>query len=300
MTAKIILNPYANRWRSGAQQADLEQALKNAGVDYDLAITQQAGDGFRLASEALSSGFDPIISAGGDGSMNDVINGIMQAAGKQTLPRFGLIPLGTANDLVDNLGMPKEIQESVNIIAAGKTRMLDLCKVNERYFLNNAGIGFEPMVTLTQQRMTRTQGILRYLLAVLRVIAQNPQWDMQLEWDTGSYSGPVTLVSIGNFARTGGIFYTVPHADGFDGKLSFVYGHVPGRMGILGLLPKTMKPAEGNYVEHPAVHEIHSSFLRVRMQPTSPAHADGELFTSAAHELNYSIEPAKLPILLPH
>lgn len=300
MPAKVILNPYANRWKAGAQQAAIESALASAGLDFELAVSPKAGGGTPLAAEAVRAGFDPIISAGGDGSLNDVLNGIMQAVGKNAPPTFGLLPLGTANDLIDNLGLPHSLEQSAQIIAGGHTRMVDLCKANDRYFLNNAGIGFEPTVTLTQQNMTGTQGIVRYLLATLRVIAKNPQWTMQLEWEDGSYSGPVTLVSIGNFPRTGGIFFTVPHADGFDGLLSFVYGHIPNRLGILKVLPKTMKADIGNYVEHPAVHEIHSPWLRVRLQPGSPAHADGELFASAAHELNYSIEPAKLPLLLPH
>lgn len=298
MSAKVILNPYANRWKAGQNEARIASALSNAGVNFDISITQNAKDGQRLAAEAVRSGYKTIISAGGDGSMHAVVNGMMQAVGNQPLPKLALLALGTANDLIDNLHLPHDLDESAQLIAKGFSRKVDLCKVNDRYFLNNAGIGFEPMVTLAQQSMTRTQGILRYLLATLRVIGRNPQWEMQMEWDAGNYSGPVTLVSIANFPRTGGIFYTVPHANGFDGKLSFVYGHIPNRLGILSVLPKTMKPDVGNYVEHPAVHEVHTSFLRVRMQPGSPAHADGELFTSNTQEFTYSIQPAKIPIIV--
>ncbi len=91
---------------------------------------------------------------------------------------------------------------------------------------------------------------MRYLVATLRGVSQNPQWSMQLEWEGGSYAGPVTLVTVGNHVRTGGLFYMTPHADAFDGLLTFVYGFMPTRWQILSLLPRTMKPGAGSYVEH--------------------------------------------------
>lgn len=297
MPAKVILNPYADRWRAGARRPEAEAALKTVGLEYALDVTERPGHGMELASEAVRQGFDPIISAGGDGSLNEVLNGILQAIGDQHPPSLGILPLGTANDVVDNLNMPRDLIQAASVIASGHSRMVDVCEVNGRYFVNNAGIGLEPYVTSIQQRMTHTSGILRYLLATLTAISHNPQWEMQLDWQDGHHAGPVTLVSIGNFPRTGGIFYTAPHADGFDGLLTFVYGYIPSRVGILQVLPKTMKAGKGNYVEHPSVHEAHSPWLRVRVSPPSPAHADGELFSEASQELHYRVHPARLPLL---
>ncbi|MQC26699.1 MAG: diacylglycerol kinase family lipid kinase [Chloroflexi bacterium] len=297
MTAKVILNPYAARWKAGKQREAIEAALQDAGVAFELVSTETRGHGTALAAEAVRLGFDPIISAGGDGSLNEVLNGILQGAKGGKLPVFGLIPLGTANDLVDNLGMPRGIYEAVAIIAEGRTRAIDLCEVNGQFFLNNAGIGLEPTITLIQQNMTWAKGIAHYLLATLTAIGRNPHWQMQLAWEGGDYEGPVTLVSIGNLPRTGGIFYTVPDADAFDGQLSFVYGYIPNRAGILKVLPKIMKAGEGNYVEHPAVHQEHSPWLTVRVTPNSPAHADGELFTHAGNEFNYRVHPRGLHLL---
>ena len=128
-------------------------------------------------------------------------------------------------------------------------------------------------------------------LATLFSILKNPQWRMRLEWDDGEYEGPVTLVSISNGPVTGGIFYTVPHADPFDGKLSFVYGHIGSRLKILQVLPKIMNPDEGNYTEHPSVHEHHSTWLKVHIENGSPAHTDGELFALNIQDAEYRIHP---------
>lgn len=298
MTAKLILNPYAARWEAGKREDAAAAALRKAGVDFETAVSEAPGHCLKLASEATKQGFDPIIAAGGDGTIGEVVNGIFQAVGKGKPPAFGILPLGTANDMVVNLGMPTDLEAAAALIGAGRTHPVDLCQVNERYFVNNAGIGLEPYVTAIQQNMTKVKGIVRYLLATLVAIWQNPQWHMDLEWDGGSYSGPCTLVSIGNSPLTGGVFYTVPHADPFDGKLTFVYGYLPSRLKILAVLPKTMKAGEGNYVEHPAVHEVHATHLHVRVVPDSPAHADGELFSTAIGELDYRVHPGRLKLLI--
>jgi diacylglycerol kinase family enzyme len=120
-----------------------------------------------------------------------------------------------------------------------------------------------------------------------------------LQWDDGEYEGPVTLVSIGNSPRTGGIFYTVPAADAFDGRLTFVHGHIPNRRGILQVLPRTMRSGPDNYTSHPAVHQVHATWLRVQASPATPMHADGEILETAIEELSYQIWPARLPLLIP-
>ncbi len=300
MTAKIILNPYANRWMASKRQPELEDALKSAGVEYELVVSEYIGHTIELAAQACQDGFSPIIAAGGDSTYNDVANGILQAPRGESLPRFGIMPMGTANDLADNLGISKDLYQSAKIIAQGYIQNIDVLQVNERYFLNNSGLGIEPVITIIQSKMKYLKGIIRYLTATLVGIAKNPQWEMDLKWDTGHHSGPVTLVSVGNNPRTGGLFYTVPHAAPFNGKLTFVYGSVKTRLELLFLLPKIMKPAgEGSYINHPNVHEIETQKLIIQTRPATPLHADGEIISEAIQKLTYIVHPGKLPMLLP-
>lgn len=298
MTAKVILNPYADRWQAGERKAEAEGALQEAGVDFDLEVTNGPGHGILLAEQAAQQGFDPIIAAGGDGTYSEIINGIVKANNNDGSIVFGVLPLGSANDLADNLGLPKDLGEAAKVIGNGKVQMMDLCKVNERYFDNNAAIGLEPYITLIQQRITRLKGSFRYLTATLMGVFDKPQWEMNLEWKDGEYSGLITLVTVGNSPRTGGIFYMTPHANPFDGLLTFVYAFMPTRRKILSLLPRTMKPNEGSYVEHPEIHEVFSPWLRVRSVQPTPAHADGEIFSKEIHDLEYHVIPNCLPILM--
>jgi diacylglycerol kinase (ATP) len=276
----------------------MKAALAAAGVVYDLALTERPNHAIELAQRAVAQGYSPIVAAGGDGLLNEVINGVAMAAGEDDWPPFGVLPLGTANDLVANLGMSTSLTEAAQVIARGEVRRMDMGRVNGRIFLNNAGLGLESYISVIQNRLTWAKGIVRYLTATLMGIAQNPQWCMHLQWDDGEYNGPVTLVSIGNAPRTGGIFYTVPHADPFDGKLTFVYGHIATRLEILRTLPRTMKPDVGSYVEHPAVHEVHATWLKVRAESPTPMHADGEIVSEAVQELFYQVLPRKLPVLI--
>src|SRR5262249_60146062 len=135
-------------------------------------------------------------------------------------------------------------------------------------FVNNSASGLEPSVPLFQQRFRRIQGPPRYLLAALRGIAARPRWNMRLEWDGGEYAGPVTLVAVGNGPRSGGLFYMAPHADPSDGRLTFVYGFRAGRLDLLRLLPRTMRPGPGSYVEMDGISEVHARWLRVRIDPS--------------------------------
>ena len=311
MTAKVILNPYAGRWKALKRQAEVKSELTNAGVDYDFVATEHPGHGTELAAQAVRDGFTPIISAGGDGSVSEVVNGIareMLTQGLTTSIPLGILPLGSANDLVVNLGLPVTLPESVKIIANGHTRNIDLGEVKAwkqdkaqactRYFDNNSAIGLEPSITLIQQQIKWLHGPMRYLLATLIGVLKNPQWTMQLQWDQGSYEGGATLVTIGNNPLTGGLFYMTPHADPRDGLLTFVFGAVKTRRQILQILPRTMKTGADSYVEHPLIHEVSTTKLNIHSDQPTPVHADGEIMLTDAHYIEYSILPSFLPVLV--
>ena len=301
MTAKVILNPYAGRWNALKRLAEVETALQDAHIEYELAITESPGHGTNLAFQSVVKGFNPIISAGGDGSVSEVVNGMMMAVKDNSeiqMPALGIIPLGSANDLAINLKLPTDLKEAAKVIATGNVRKMDLGLVNDRYFDNNSAVGLEPTITLIQQDIKRIHGVLRYLLATLIGINRNPQWMMHLEWEGGEYLGPLTLVTVGNNPLTGGLFYMTPHADPFDGLLTFVYGYMSTRFEILHLLPRTMKRGKGSYIENPNIHEINSTWLRIRSETPTPMHADGEIQSEAIHAVEYRVIPGCLPLLM--
>jgi diacylglycerol kinase family enzyme len=204
--------------------------------------------------------------------------------------------MGTANDLVTNLGMPLDLDEAAEAIAGGKTRRIDLGLANEWVFANNSAVGLEPVVSIYNIRMTTLRGVVRYLVAALRAIFSKPEWRMNIAWDDGEYEGLVSLVSVGNCPLTGGLFRMAPAADPSDGQLTFVHGYAPTRLRMLALLPRAIS---GDYVNDPTVHQYHTTQLTIRATPATPIQTDGELRSEDLTEVTYRILPARLDILTP-
>jgi len=294
--AKIIVNPYAGRWKAKAAIPDIERACQKIGLDYELAVTEGPNHGIVLAREAALGGFSPVVSAGGDGSISEVVNGLMQAAGDQETIPFGVIPLGSADDFADMLSLEKEVEAACRVILAGHTRMIDVGCVNGRCFDNNSAVGLEPMVTITQAAMKRVKGTPRYVLAALKTILRHKPWHMRLSWDGGEYDGMAALVSVGNTRRTGGAFWMTPRAEPDDGYLDFVFAGQLGRLKLLRLLPTTF---DGSHVERPEVTYVRTTRLTIESDPPTPIQADGELFDLSASHVEYTILPGRLRLIVP-
>ncbi len=299
MKVKVLLNPYSNRWNAQKRWPQAEAALKSAGVDFALSVSEHPRHLIELAADAVKDGFSVVLIAGGDGSIGEVVNGLARNWNIQMkFPvSIGIIPLGSANDFAFGLGLPTNLKETVEVIAGGKTKPVDLCKCNERYFINNSGICLEPYVSARHERIQWIKGRGRYLVAAIWGIMDKPQWHADFQWDGGSYNGLVSLGSIGNGRRTGGFFMT-PHADPFDGKLTFAFGYRGTRLGMFLALPHALKEGKGNFVELPGMQEIQCTQLKIHLDKSSPVHADGELFDTWLTDFDYQIFPGAVPIFM--
>lgn len=299
MTAKVILNPYSNRWNSQKRWAEAEAALKAAGVEFDLVVSQRKGQIAELVEQAAREDCSPIIVAGGDGSIGDAANGLVRAAktGKALGP-LGIMPTGSANDIAFVLGLPTDLKEAARVIAGGKTRAMDLGKLNERYFVNNSAAGLEPYVTIKHERIHWIKGMGRYLVAAVQAIMDQPEWGGEVRWDGGEHRGKFSLISVGNGRRTGGFFMT-PHADPFDGKLTLAFGYRPTRLGLFQALPRAFKEDKGSYVEMDGMYEVQATRISIHLDQPSPAHTDGELLPEWIQDFEYEIVPHRLDVLVP-
>lgn len=296
MAGLIILNPYANRWEAGKQKDAIVNACAELDLPLECVVTQAPLEAIEIARQAAKDAMTPLIAAGGDGTIGEVLNGIYADNPARRIGPFGIIPLGTANDLVNNLGHSRSLIESIELIKQAKTRRIDLGKVNGWVFANNSAVGLEPIVSQFNIQMTWSRGILRYLIAALRAIWGKSVWDVKMRWDDGEYEGPMSLVSVGNGALTGGLFHMAPGARLDDGALTFVHGFAPSRRKMLQLLPRAIS---GEYVKDPAIHQHHTKRLRIETSPGSPLQADGEIRTDAAALFEYEVLPSHLEIYAP-
>jgi diacylglycerol kinase (ATP) len=300
MTAKVILNPYSNRWNSQKRWSEAKSALEAAGIDFHLAISEKKGQITDLAEHAVLERFSPILVAGGDGSVGDAANGLMRAAqsAKGSLPPLGILPTGSANDIVFALGLPTDLSQAATVIAAGKTRVMDLGRLNDRYFVNNSAAGLEPYVTIKHEKIQWIKGIGRYLIAAVQAIMDKPEWQGHVKWDDGEYNGTFSFISVGNGRRTGG-FYMTPHADPFDGKLTLAFGYRGTRFGLFQALPRAFNEDKGSYIEMEGMREVHSTRISIHLDEPSPAHTDGELFSQWIQDFEYEILPGCMQVIVP-
>jgi diacylglycerol kinase (ATP) len=291
----LIVNPYSGRGAARRRRAELEAALSSSGLACDRIETSGPRHAEQLAQQAAADG-RTIIVAGGDGTIGEVLNGLARAQPEGVLGPIGVLPLGTANDLVHNLGLPLALAPAAEAIVVGRTRRIDLGQANEWVFANNSAVGLEPVVTQYNIRMVRWRGLLRYLVAALRAINDKPTWRMQLVWDDGSFDGPISLVSVGNGAVTGGLFRMAPAALPDDGRLTFVFGFAPTRRKMLGLLPRTIS---GTFVDDPAIQQHHTTRLDLDSATPTPLQADGEIRAEAISRVTFRVLPGRLDLFCP-
>ena len=296
MSGIVILNPYANRWKARRRIPEVIDTLKQLSMDCEVVESQRPNHPITLAKEAALEGRYPIIAAGGDGTVGEVINGLYQANPEGVLGPIGIIPLGTANDLVTNLGLPLDILETLQAVRGQKTRRIDLGQMDDWVFDNNSAAGLEPLVTIYNIRMTWLRGVIRYLVAALLAIISKPEYEMRIRWDDGEYEGLVSLVSVGNCPVTGRLFKMAPDADPTDGLLTFVHGHAPTRLKMLSLLPKTIS---GEYIHDPAIHQHHTRQIEITCNPGTPIQLDGEIRAEDATTIHYRVLPARLDLYTP-
>lgn len=300
MTAKVLLNPYAARWEAKKRWEQAAAALRSAGLAFEWVETSSVEDLREQARLAALADDAPIVIAGGDGTIGQAINGLAAAWGDDPTRwrPVGILPLGTANDFAANAGLPTDLDAAAAVIAAGKTRPVDLIRLNGRYFVNNAGIGMEATISWRQSRMTWAKGLWRYLAAALAEFFLYPQWPGRVQWEDGAWEGTITMLSLGNGRRTGGIYFTVPAADPFDGRLTFVIVQGAPRFRLLRLLRQSMDPVR-SYLGEPEIVQQHARRLEVWLETPSPAHADGEIFTTAETHFVAEVLPGLLPLLAP-
>lgn len=301
MKVKVILNPYANRWGAKMRLPEVEAALKDAGLDYDLVLTNESKEGTAVAKTAVSQNYDAVIAAGGDGTISEVANGLITAVSpnQPTLP-LGILPIGSANDLAKMMGIPLDLSHAAALIAQGHTQQFDAGRIQydgqTHYFDNNSAIAMEPMITLEHIKINRVSGEARYYLALLKGIIKLKAWQMSIKWDDGAYVGPTYLLSVCNGPRTGGMMMA-PGALMDDGYLDIVLAPALPKTTVIKILLKLTK---GTHTEHPAITFTRTKSLQITSEPGTPLHADGEILSESAKEIAYDLLPEKLTMLVPH
>lgn len=301
-----IINPASDRWRSGKRwEEQVEPVLKARRVNYEVVYTTGPGHAIHLAEEAARSGkYGTVVSGGGDGTLNEVVNGLCRAAGENPTLPLGIFPIGSGNDFATVLQIPKTPEGMVDHLLTKGRRLVDVGRVESpdmlgptapvRYFINNSGVGFEAQVNLESRRITRLRGFLIYLVGVFRALKNYRQPFARVRWDDGAWEGRVLLVTVGNGRRAGGGFWLTPFAEVDDGALDVGIAEAMSRVNILRLLPKAMN---GGHVDDPAFSLRRTSHVSLELDIPTPVHTDGEAIIEGTRRVHYRAIPGKVWIV---
>ncbi|HHY47218.1 MAG TPA: diacylglycerol kinase family lipid kinase [Firmicutes bacterium] len=285
----VIANPRAGRGRGSKIIPVVREFLASWGLPFDIRVTEGPGEATRYAHEAALSGYDVVVAAGGDGTVNEVANGIM---GKGTI--LGVIPCGTGNDFALSLGISKDPVRACRTLVAGCVARLDIGRVLDRYFVSSVGVGFDGTVAKEANRSIPVlRGAAVYVLALLKVLLTYAAPRMRIRLDHKSISLDAQLVAITNAPTYGGGMRIAPEAIMDDGMFEVCIMERMGSLETLYHLPKVFK---GTHVRLPKVKMYRAKEIWIESDRTVPLHMDGEVTEASA--LHFEIRNQALPVII--
>jgi diacylglycerol kinase (ATP) len=283
---KIILNPMAdmgNAWRIARDLRSITE--QHGGVDWS--GTVYPGHAIELARQARDQGYDLVIAMGGDGTVHEVVNGLMQIP-EDKRPILGVVPAGSGNDFAHSIKVSRVSSEALTCALKGEPSTVDLGRMTDgqghtEYFDNTLGIGFGAIVTIRSHRLPVLRGFLMYLTAVLQtIILDHHPIRMQIETDTETWEQGVIYLILCNGPREGGGFLVAPDAKIDDGILHYALIKDVSRPMMFRIVPEVMKGTHGRFKE--VKMGTCKKFSLTANRPLF-IHADGEIFTGPGTDL---------------
>ena len=294
---KLILNPICNHGRSLQSAADLRPLL--AGQDADWGGTEYPGHAIELARLAGEQGYGLVVALGGDGTVHEVVNGLMQVAPEKR-PALGIIPIGSGNDFAHILAIPPDPGLALRSALNGASRPLDIASVQDEngrleYFNNTIGIGFDAVVNIYTRRITRIHGFMMYFIALIQTIFRSfDAIDLHVETDQESWDLNTLMLALGNGPREGGGFLVTPAARYDDGILNYVTIRKISRLMMLRLVPEVMNGTHGRFK---VVQMGTCRKMSVVSRQPLYVHCDGEVyagFGTDIRKLRIELQPAAI------
>jgi diacylglycerol kinase (ATP) len=291
----VVFNPMSGKGRGATLVAPVLAALGSGNGRVEHAATQGPGDEARLAEEAVKRGFRRIVAVGGDGTWSNTANGILRSG----IPaKLGLVPGGTGCDLAKSLGIPqRDLLACARIVLEGRTRAMDVGRVEDKYFLNVVGFGYDVAVIEDSWTVKYLQGPPLYLYCALRQLHTFEGFSVDMEVD-GEKRGrqDLLMLVLANGRIFGGGFRIAPRADLGDGILE---GSAFRNMGFLARLGVLVRLLQGTHGGSPQVAPARASRFRLRFDAPPAYETDGEWNRAKTADLTVETLPGALQVLVP-
>jgi len=310
----VIYNPIAGRGRVKKHWPRVYQALIDAGIEFDVAATSAPLDAVKLAEKA-STKYSTVIAVGGDGTIHEVVNGLMRASSEGETIALGIVPLGNGDDFAKMIppqttigGKVFDWQVAIEKITKGQTKMFDVGRMSDdklrseqgnkpHYFMNGMDIGFGAQTALNFTKVPSfLTGMAAYLAAILKTLIDYHIPKVRIQIDNQEvFEQSTTMTAITNGRCFGSGFWVCPEAQVDDGLLDVMVTQSVGRLKILRLIPKIMK---GTHVNESILKNYRARRVVIKSQKSLVVEADGEIPYPQTQHLEVEILDKKLRVIV--
>ncbi|HET6204429.1 MAG TPA: diacylglycerol kinase family protein [Planctomycetota bacterium] len=289
MKVTLIVNPISGRGRGGEAARRLREGLEARGAAVETLLTRSKGEARALAA-GLNGETSLVVGIGGDGTLNEIANGL----GDRPVP-LGVVPTGTSNVLAMDLGLPRRVEEAIPALLAGRTRAIDVARVNGRLAILFVGVGFDAMVLERLER--RRRGAITkwtYLPAIARALARYRGPDLRVDVDGERFEG-IALALVSNVGRYGGPFFRLdPTREVNDGLFECYLFRGRSRAALvrhgLRAMARRLRPGRSLAVRR-------ARRVRIESDASVPYQVDGDLAGTTPVEIE--VLPRALRLVIP-
>ncbi|MGD0877119.1 MAG: diacylglycerol kinase family protein [Anaerolineales bacterium] len=299
---KIIANPNAGHGKGAHAIPEIERELIRLGLDFNLVRTERVGHAIALARQASLDGYEVVVAAGGDGTINEVLNGLMEARKEsKNRPALGVLCSGRGNDFAPCVNIPEDLAGAFQVLKDDHRRMIDIGRVfggkfpQGRYFANNVGVGFDAIGTIEVAKLPEW-GMLSFMIAILKTIFlfyKGPT--VRLDYDDQTLTTSTLMLLTMNGKRMGTGFKMAPEAEPDDGLFDLVIVRQVSRPRIFSLIPHFMKGTQGS---QPEVRTLRAAKVSITaMEGALPAQSDGEIICVDGQRLDIEMLPRQVEVV---
>ena len=302
-TALLIVNPNSSKGKGRIKAKEIISYFKEKDFCFEECHTTCSGHAESLAYEGAKKGYGTIVAVGGDGTVNEVLNGIMKS-GCGDKVKMGIVPTGRGNDFAWCAAIPTDTKKAAEIVMSGEARPTDvgICVGTDneegRYFFNGTGFGFEPMVNFKASGYKNLNGMPSYIAAFISILFNPPKgYKLRMTVDGEERVISTQQVSVANGIRMGSAFKLAPQAEIDDGKLDLMYtNRICLGLSLIGLVVKFLGGKVGKDKKTFTYMNVEKVTIEAD-EKVLPAHSDGEVFTKAGDSFSLEVVPGAIALL---
>ena len=297
----VIVNPASGSGKTGKRWPGLDARMRAEGGQFDVEFTREPGHAEHLARAAVLAGARRVVVVGGDGTLNEVVNGLIADDTPLEDVELGILPVGTASDFARALGIPRDpLAAAIHLMRQAQPQPLDIGRIAcvrggekvTRYFANIAGLGFDGEVADRVNRAGKSSGTLVYQTMLLRSLAAYQNKHITMTLDGQSTEGVMNSVIVCNARYFGGGMFIAPNARWDDGLFDVILLGDFGKLEVVLNMPRLYR---GTHLTHKKVTELRAREVHVEAQERMFLQAEGELVGEAP--ATFRLLPQALKVL---